>query len=238
MPGSVARAPSASSPTEPALTPRRPGKMFGPRCLAPLLDVRPGQTVLFLGHHKTLARGVERRGARALSVVFSEPKAGQDDKERIHLNSPSQALPLPNACVDHLVAASVNTGWWTLDRLGELARVMSPGATLLIGADARLRFPLRPKAQTPGRGRHLLAAAGFTDTHVYGVRHGFHDPRFLVSLGHPGARTWFFSSAYPPQNSRQARLVALLSRMPRTGLDQVYFPNLLFVGIRERGPGC
>lgn len=219
-------------------SPPKPSKMFGPRCLAPLLEVKAGQTVLFIGHDRTLARGVKRRGAVSLSVVLTEPKAGESAKGKIHLDSPETPLPLADASVDHIVAASVNTAWWGPDQLAELARVAAPGATLLFGAASRTRFPLRRAAQTPGGGRRLLASAGFTGARVYGVRHGFHDPRFLVPLDRAGARTWFFASVYPPQKTRHARMAALLARLPRTWLDHVYFPNVLFTAARERGLGC
>ena len=216
-------------------SPPKTDKMFGPRCLAPLLEVEAGQTVLFIGHDRTLVRGVRRRGAVPLSVVTTPPKNGKPAKGRIHLESPDAPLPLADASVDHIVAASANKSWWRTDRLAELARVAAPGATLLFGAAARVRFPLREAAQTPGTGRRLLASAGFTATQVYGVRHGFHDPRFLVPLDRAGTRTWFFASVYPPQRTRHARMAALLARLPRTWLDHVYFPNVLFAAARERG---
>ncbi|MFL1380048.1 hypothetical protein [Nocardiopsis protaetiae] len=98
--------------------------------------------------------------------------------------------------------------------------------------------PLRTGAQTPASGRRLLGAAGFGGVRAYGVRHGFHDPRFLVPLDHTGARTWFLTSASMPHRPYQARLAGLLSLLPHTGLDRAYFPNLLFVARRERGPQC
>lgn len=216
-------------------SPPKPNKVFGPRCLAPLLDVEAGQTVLFIGHDQTLTRLVKQRGAVPLSVVTSKPKAGKSTEGRIHLESPEAPLPLEDASVDHIVAASANKARWTPERLAELARVAAPGATLLFGAASRARFPLRGSAQTPRGGRRLLASAGFTGTRLYGVRHDFRDPRFLVPLDRPGARTWFFSSIYPPQTPRHTRVAALLARLPRTWLDHVYFPNVLFVATRERG---
>ncbi|GAA1467365.1 hypothetical protein GCM10009603_55240 [Nocardiopsis exhalans] len=251
MPDTDQLTPSSSTPTAQASPPApeakpgadpkpkakkpKPGKMFGPRCLVPLLDLEAGQTVLFLKHDQTLVRSVQRRGAVPLSVVYTEPKAGESAKGKIHLDSPHAPLPLEDASVDHIVLASVNAAWWRPERLAELARVAAPGASLLFGADSRARFPRRRAAQTPGSGRRLLAAAGFTRAQVYGVRHGFHDPRFLVSLDRAGARSWFLSSVYPPQKNHHARMAALLARLPRTPLDQMFFPNVLFAAARERG---
>jgi SAM-dependent methyltransferase len=212
----------------------KPDKMFGPRCLMPLLDLKADQTVLFLKHDQTLVRSVQRRGAVALSVVKTEPKAGKSAKGKIHLDSPNAPLPLADASVDHIVLTSVNATWWRPERLAELARVAAPGATLLFGADSRTRFPLRRSARTPGSGRRRLIAAGFTRAQVYGVRHGFYDPRFLVALDSPGARSWFFASAYVPREKHHARTAALLARLPRTPLDQVFFPNVLFTATREQ----
>lgn len=251
MPDTDQLTPSSSTPTEqvwppapearPGVGPKpkakqpKPGKMFGPRCLVPLLELESGQRVLFLNHDQALARGVQRRGAVPLSVVYTGPKAGRSAAGRIHLDSPHAPLPLEDASVDHIVLASVDAAWWRPERLAELARVAAPGACLLFGADSRARFPRRRAAQTPGSGRRLLAAAGFTRTQVYGVRHGFHDPRFLVPLDRAGARSWFLASLYPPQKNHHARMAALLARLPRTPLDQLFFPNVLFAAERERG---
>ena len=213
--------------------------MFGPRCLSPLLDLRADQTVLFLEHESSLVQSVERRGALPLSVLFGAPEhGGQAPAGRVHLATPMDSLPLDDASVHHVVAPAVNADGWTRDRLAELARVMTPGATLLYGASARLRFPMRRAAQTPRSGRRLLAVAGFTETRVYGVRHGFHDPRFLVPMDHTGARTWFLASAYPPQKTHHVRLASFLARLRYTGLDRVYFPQLLFSATRDRGSKC
>lgn len=220
---------------KPGATKAKPGKMFGPRCLMPLLDLESGQRVLFLEHDQTLVRGVQRRGAVPLSLVNTGPRAGRPAGGKVHLDSPHAPLPLDDASVDHIVLASVNAAWWRPERLAELARVAAPGAALLFGADSRARFPLRRSAHTPGSGRRLLAAAGFTRTQAYGVRHGFHDPRFLVPLDRAGARSWFLASVYPPQKNHHARMAALLARLPRTPLDQVFFPNMLFTAERERG---
>lgn len=214
-------------------------KMFGPRCLSPLLDLRTGQTVLFLEHETSLVESVERRGARPLSVLDGEPDHDEPPPPGwIHLDRSTSRLPLDDERVDHVVAPGDNADGWSPRRLAELARVTAPGATVLFGASARLRFPLRRAAQTPRSGRSLLAAAGFTDIGVYGIRHGFHDPRFLVPMDHSGARSWFLAAAYPPQKPHHARLAALMALLSRTGLDRVYFPQLLFVAKRDRGPGC
>lgn len=209
-------------------------KMFGPRCLSPLLDLRADQTVLFLEHESSLVQSVERRGALPVSVLFGAPEHGDRTPEgKIHLATPTDSLPLDDASVQHVVAPAVNAEGWKPDQLAELARVTAPGATLLYGASSRLRFPLRHAAQTPRSGRRLLAAAGFTETRVYGVRHGFHDPRFLVPMDHTGARTWFLASAYPPQKTHHVRLAVFLARLSSTRLDRVYFPQLLFSAKRS-----
>lgn len=213
-------------------------KVFGPRCLVPLLGLEADQRVLFVGHDRSLVHSVKRRGARPLNILLSGDKSSEDVEEPILVDSHAGPLPLEDASVHHVVAPSTDTVWWSPHWLSEAARVTVPGATLMFGATARFRFPLRPGARTPASGRRLLSSAGFDRIRVYGVRHGFHDPRFLVPLDHPGARTWFLGSAYTPQKTRQARLAGFLSRLPRTRLDHVYFPNLLFVARRERRQGC
>lgn len=214
-------------------TPQSSSNTFGPRCLAPLLNVTPGQTVLFIGGGKELMRVVKKRGATVLDVRIGPPKnPDKIPKGRIHLDSATDPLPLDDASVHHVVAPTVNARWWPGPQLAEVARVAAPGATLLFGASARARFPRRAEAQTPRGGRRRLDAAGFTETQVYGVRHGFHDPRFLVPLDHAGARRWFFASAFPPLKTHHARMVSLLARLPRTPIDQLFFPNLLFVSVR------
>ncbi|MFL1427019.1 MULTISPECIES: hypothetical protein [unclassified Nocardiopsis] len=213
-----------AAPPHPAQnTPARPAKVFGPRCLVTLLDLEADQRILFAGHDDSLVRSARRRGALPVNAL-PDPRTGH--------------LPLEDGSVHHVVVATADAAWWAPPLSAEAARVAAPGATLLVGAASRFRFPLRTGAQTPASGRRLLGAAGFGGVRAYGVRHGFHDPRFLVPLDHTGARTWFLTSASMPHRPYQARLAGLLSLLPRTGLDRAYFPNLLFTARRERGPQC
>ena len=75
--------------------------------------------------------------------------------------------------------------------------------------------------------------------HSFGPSHFHqHSGRHLVvgvaGLDRPGARSWFFTSAFVPRERHHARAAALLARLPRTALDQVFFPNVLFTATRER----
>lgn len=233
------------SGSDPALRNERPGgfppapeNLFGPRCLAHVVPLRPGQRVLVVGTMPSLTQSLARRGATPVSVLGANPAeeggglAGQVWPEYWALG-----LPLRDASVDHAIVPDASGEWWQPHQLKQLTRVVAPGGTLLLGASNRVRYPWRTGAQTPAGGRRRLAAGGFAQPRAYGVRHGFHDPRFLVPLDDAGARQWFFDT-YPPRGARHARVVAALARAPRTPVDLLFFPHLLFVAQRGGEPAC
>ncbi|MDS1272245.1 hypothetical protein RIF23_18305 [Lipingzhangella sp. LS1_29] len=233
--------PTTASPKKRTFPPPPP-RLFGPRSLASLLDLQPEDTVLLLRPDQQLVDSVALRGARPTLVV--PPKTKKHNRPKApHILRPDTVpgpLPLDDAAVQHIIMPTASLAWWREPRwIDELVRVLAPGGSLLIGANHRLRTPWRRATTLTSSGaRRRLTTAGLHVAHTYGVRSSLRELRFLVPLDHPGARRWFFTSAYPSPTARHARLTTLLTRLPRTGLDRAYFPQLLLHAQRPYDAPC
>lgn len=197
-----------------------------------MLPLRDGDRVLILAQEPTLARSVERRGARPVSLVLSADARDEMVGEVVTTEHGAE-IPLETMSVDHAIVPSVTPYGRPAPVLAELYRVLSPGGGLMLGVRHRRRHVTDRDAWTTSAGRRALALAGFEDVEAYGVRPDISDPRFLVPVEQSEPLRWFLDSMFLSTSPRSAHAARILSRaaVPRSAA-LLLFPDLAFVARR------
>lgn len=199
--------------------PRPLEKWLKRRCLAEVVALRAGDTVLVVGDAPELVTHLERREVTVTVVPASV------------LHDPG-GLPLGSGTVDHLIAADR----WNDEpaALAEFARVIAPGGTLVLGGRSRARAPANTGAWTVRRARVSLAAAGLENVIVYGVRNRLNALRFLAPLDDPAALRWFMRSVFIPSTVRGAVAVRVFAGGPLLAVTKLLFVDVVLVARRSQ----
>lgn len=189
----------------------RPRSWWTARSLCFLLPIEPGQRILAVGTHPTVVATVSVLGADAVSLLAAHSAADAVDLRHV-VHADGATIPLPDAAVDHVIAARVSPEQRILLR-GDVARVLRPGGSAVIGIQSRRRSV-----------RRLLAASHFEDHRMYGVHPDLDTPQHVVPLDAAERLRWYVRSAYVPTTRFE---VLALSLLPAS----VVRPALLFSAL-------
>lgn len=218
-------------PTEEADTHAPLQRLWRSRSLRFLLPIKEGERLAVVGGWPDIVRSAHKAGISTV-WVRTRPPPGEDERPPVEVvRCDGSMVPLPDGDCDHVIVPCLRASLAPLVP-AELARIIRPGGSVLLGAPWRPRAPRSPVALTVGAGRRLLRRAGFEDVRAYGVAPSLQQPRHIVPVDAHNALRWHAEAAYLPRGARGIVVARALRRAPGR-LPQLLFPAVVFVARRS-----